>query len=94
MPALLSSLAYKSFYLFSPTVQKCWVVPGLSSGVKQPFLEENPVAVLVTCLRVTPKVQHEQGSTSFGFLCCTQTCKTIPAGSDPSNVTSPFVSCF
>lgn len=29
MPALLSSLAHKSFYLFSLTVQKCWVVPGL-----------------------------------------------------------------
>lgn len=94
MPVLLSSLAHKSFYLFSLTVQKCWAVPGLCSGVKQLFLKENPVAVLATCSRVSLKMQHEQGSTSFGFLCCIQTCKTIRAGSDPSNVTPPFVSCF
>lgn len=68
MPALLYSLAHKSFYLLSPTVQKYWVVPGLSSGVKQLFWKENPVAVLDTCSRVTPKVQHEQGSTSLGFF--------------------------
>lgn len=84
---------HKSLFLHHPQYRKCCVVPGLSSGAKQLFLKQTPAAALVTCSTDTPKMQHGQGWTSFGFLHCIQTCKTIPAGSGPSNVTYPFVSC-
>lgn len=32
-----------------PTIQKCQVVPRLSSGLKQLFLKQNPFALSVTC---------------------------------------------
>lgn len=89
-----SSFAHKSFFLSSPTTQKCQVAPRRSSGVKELFLKQNPAAVLVTRSTDTPKMQCGQGQTSFGFFCCWQTCKAIPAGPGPSNVTSPFISFY
>lgn len=79
MPALLSSLAHQSFYLLSPRVQKCWVVPELSSGVKQLFWKENPVNKVQSVLASFAGYKHAKLSQQ----------SLIPQMS-----MSPSVSCF